>query len=68
MAREAVRMLRREFHRLSARQREVFALRFFAGMELERVAEALAVDVGTVKTHLHRALQRVRAAVAEARP
>jgi RNA polymerase sigma factor (sigma-70 family) len=68
MAREAVRRLRRELHRLSARQREVFALRFFVGLELERIAEALAVDVGTVKTHLHRALQRVRVAVEEARP
>ena len=67
-ARQAVQRLRHEFRRLSGRQREVFALRFFAGLELEGIAEALAVDVGTVKTHLHRAVQRVRAAVEEARP
>ncbi|HVN76838.1 MAG TPA: sigma-70 family RNA polymerase sigma factor [Thermoanaerobaculaceae bacterium] len=68
MARQAVGRLRREVARLPARQREVFALRFFAGLDLAGIAETLAVDVGTVKTHLHRAVQRVRAAVEEASP
>lgn len=68
MAREAVRRLRREVAALPRRQREVFALRFFVGLDLSGIAEALAVDVGTVKTHLHRAVQRVRGVVEEARP
>lgn len=68
MAREAVQRVRVEVGRLPRRQHEVFALRFFAGLELEGIAEALALDVGTVKTHLHRAVHRVRAAVEEARP
>ena len=68
MAREAVRRLRREVAVLPRRQREVFALRFFAGLDLGGIAEALSVDVGTVKTHLHRAVQRVRSVVEEARP
>lgn len=68
MARQAVERLRREVARLPRRQQEVFALRFFVGLDLAGIAEALAVDVGTVKTHLHRAVQRVRAAVEEANP
>ena len=68
MARQAVERLRREVARLPRRQREVFALRFFVGLDLAGIAEALDVDVGTVKTHLHRAVQRVRAAVEEANP
>jgi RNA polymerase sigma factor (sigma-70 family) len=68
MAQEAVRRMRREVSRLPRRQQEVFALRFFVGLDLEGIAAALSVDVGTVKTHLHRAVHRVRLAVEEARP
>ena len=68
MARQAVERLRGEVARLPRRQQEVFALRFFVGLDLAGIAEALVVDVGTVKTHLHRAVQRVRAAVEEANP
>lgn len=68
MARQAVQRLRREVSLLPRRQQEVFALRFFAGLDLESIASALGVDVGTVKTHLHRAVHRVRVAVEEARP
>lgn len=68
MARQAVARVRREVARLPRRQREVFALRFFVGLELEAIAGALAVDVGTVKTHLHRAVHRVRRVAEEALP
>ncbi len=68
MARQAVERMRREVGRLPRRQEQVFVLRFFAGLDLDGIARALAVDVGTVKTHLHRAVQRVRAAVEEAKP
>jgi RNA polymerase sigma-70 factor (ECF subfamily) len=68
MARQAVVRVRREVARLPRRQREVFALRFFVGLELEAIAEALAIDVGTVKTHLHRAVHRVRRVAEEALP
>ena len=68
MARQAVERMRREVGRLPRRQEEVFVLRFFAGLDLDGIARALAVDVGTVKTHLHRAVRRVRAAVEEAKP
>lgn len=68
MARQAVRQMRAEVSRLPRRQREVFALRFFVGLDLEGIATALGLDIGTVKTHLHRAVHRVRVAVEEARP
>jgi RNA polymerase sigma factor (sigma-70 family) len=68
MARQAVQRMRAEVSRLPRRQQEVFALRFFVGLDLEGIAAALSVDVGTVKTHLHRAVHRVRLAVEEARP
>ena len=68
MARQAVARVRSAVERLPDRQREVFTLRFYAGLDLAAIAEALAVDVGTVKTHLHRALQRVREAAEEAMP
>jgi len=68
MARQAVNRLHGEVSRLPRRQQEVFALRFFVGLDLGDIATALGVDVGTVKTHLHRAVQRVRVAVEEAKP
>jgi len=68
MARQAVARVRAAVAALPVRQREAFALRFWVGLDLAAIAEALAVDVGTVKTHLHRALQRVREAAEEAMP
>jgi RNA polymerase sigma factor (sigma-70 family) len=68
MARQAMHQLEKEVLLLPRRQQEVFVMRFFAGLDLEGIATALGVDVGTVKTHLHRAVHRVRVAVEEARP
>jgi RNA polymerase sigma-70 factor (ECF subfamily) len=45
---------------LPERQREIFRLRFYAEMELDEIATALEVHVGTVKTQLHRAVHRLR--------
>ncbi len=43
--------------------REVVALRFFAERSLIEIAEATGRPVGTVKTHLHRGLARLRGSV-----
>jgi RNA polymerase sigma-70 factor (ECF subfamily) len=40
--------------------REVVALRFFAERSLEEIATITARPLGTVKTHLHRGLLRMR--------
>jgi RNA polymerase sigma-70 factor (ECF subfamily) len=46
--------------------REVVALRFFADRSLAEIAEATNRPLGTVKTHLHRGLARLRRALEEA--
>jgi RNA polymerase sigma-70 factor (ECF subfamily) len=50
---------------LSARQRMVFLLRFVEDMDLLEIAEVTGMKEGTVKTHLFRALQTVRARLEE---
>lgn len=46
---------------LSAKQRTVFLLRFVEDLDLLEIAEVTGMKEGTVKTHLFRALQSVRA-------
>jgi len=60
MQKQAVAWLVTAEEKLPPRQREVFRLRFYAEMELEEIATALDVHVGTVKTQLHRAVHRLR--------
>ena len=57
---QALASLAKKEDGLPPRQREIFRLRFYAEMELEEIAQALGVHVGTVKTQLHRAVQRLR--------
>jgi len=45
---------------LPQQQRAVFLLRFAEEMSLEEIAEATDLRTGTVKVHLHRAVQSVR--------
>ena len=60
MQKQAVASLAAHEENLPPRQREIFRLRFYAEMELEEIATALDVHVGTVKTQLHRAVHRLR--------
>jgi RNA polymerase sigma-70 factor (ECF subfamily) len=46
--------------RLSARQRQVVALRLFLDLDTERTAEMLGVAPGTVQAHLGRAMAALR--------
>jgi RNA polymerase sigma-70 factor (sigma-E family) len=46
--------------RLSARQRQVVALRLFLDLDTERSAEVLGVAPGTIQAHLGRALAALR--------
>lgn len=45
---------------LPPRQRAVLVLRYFADLSEEETAAMLGCSVGTVKTHAHRALHRLR--------
>jgi len=60
LAREDVRAVWDVANQLSQQQRAVFLLRFVEEMELTEIADALGLQVGSVKTHLFRALQTVR--------
>jgi RNA polymerase sigma-70 factor (ECF subfamily) len=60
MQKQAIASLAVHEEDLPPRQREIFRLRFYAEMELEEIAIALDVHVGTVKTQLHRAVHRLR--------
>jgi len=51
--------------RLDEPYRETVALRFFAERSLAEIAEQTGRPLGTVKTHLHRGLQRLRLELGE---
>ena len=67
MQRQAVARLAALEGALPERQREIFRLRFYAEMELDEIAAALSVHVGTVKTQLHRAVHRLRSELGDVR-
>lgn len=60
LAREDVRAVWDVANQLSRQQRAVFMLRFVEEMELQEIASVLGLQVGSVKTHLFRAVQTVR--------
>lgn len=62
-AREQVRAVWNAAANLSERQRTVFLLRFVEDMNLLEIAAVTGMKEGTVKAHLFRALQAVRASV-----
>ena len=52
--------LRAAINRLPADQRQVVTLRFFKDMPIEQIAVETNAPVGTVKSRLHRAIERLR--------
>jgi RNA polymerase sigma-70 factor, ECF subfamily len=50
---------------LSERQRSIFLLRFVEELELPEIAEAMQLNLNTVKSHLYRALNAVKQQVRE---
>jgi RNA polymerase sigma-70 factor (ECF subfamily) len=57
--------LKRFVDALPPEQREAFILRHVHGMPYERIAEVLAVPAGTVKSRIHHAVAKLRAAMLE---
>ncbi|MGH2958310.1 MAG: RNA polymerase sigma factor, partial [Solirubrobacterales bacterium] len=46
--------------RLQSRERELVALKFFAGLENQQIARVLGLSKSNVGTQLHRAISRLR--------
>jgi RNA polymerase sigma-70 factor (ECF subfamily) len=59
-AKQIVERLERALHRLTIRQRAVFSLRHYEDRSLAEIAGILDLDVGTVKVHLFRAVEKLR--------
>ena len=51
--------------RLSKKEREAFLLRFFDQLSIQEMTTAMGKNESTVKTHLYRALNKIKAAMAE---
>jgi RNA polymerase sigma-70 factor, ECF subfamily len=64
-AREIGEQLARAIATLTAEQREVLILRDVEGLSAEQAAEVVGVEVGAVKSRLHRARMAVRAALSQ---
>jgi RNA polymerase sigma-70 factor (ECF subfamily) len=60
LTREKLRHIWAAVDELPAKQRTVFMLRFAEEMDLSEIAEATGLHLGTVKSHLYRALRAVR--------
>ena len=51
--------IRRAIGELPMRQRQVVVLRFYEDLTVDQIASTLSISSGSVKTHLHRATQRL---------
>jgi RNA polymerase sigma-70 factor (ECF subfamily) len=60
IAREQVAGIWDTVGNLSERQRSIFLLRFIEEMDIPEIAQATGLPVGTVKSHLYRALGTIR--------
>jgi RNA polymerase sigma-70 factor, ECF subfamily len=67
IVREQVSDVWRAVQALSERQRSIFLLRFVEELELPEIAEAMQLNLNTVKSHLYRALSAVKQQVGEGR-
>jgi len=61
MNRESVDAIRTAVAKLPERQKIVFLLRFVEEMSLESIAESTGLKIGTVKSHLFRSVEAVKA-------
>lgn len=57
---ERGRIIREAVDELSAKQKTVFMLARYEGMQIKEVAETLGMAEGTVKIHLHRAIKKLQ--------
>lgn len=67
IAQERVTAVWHAVETLSERQRSIFLLRFVEELELPEIADAMHLNLNTVKSHLYRALSSVKQQVEEVR-
>lgn len=60
IARQQVENIWQTVGNLSQRQRSIFLMRFMEEMEIPEIAAATGLPIGTVKSHLYRAIDSVR--------
>jgi RNA polymerase sigma-70 factor, ECF subfamily len=58
--RERIEQLQAAIDRLPKKQRAVFLLRFVEEMPLDAISEVMDLEIGTVKSHLFRAVESVK--------
>jgi RNA polymerase sigma-70 factor (ECF subfamily) len=50
---------------LSPENRQILELRYFVGLEVNEIAEITGLPAGTVKSKLHRSLEKLRKSLSE---
>lgn len=60
---QVVVIIEQEIEKLPARQREAFLMRYWEDMDTEETAAAMGCSEGSVKTHCHRAVHTLAAAL-----
>lgn len=65
ISRERARRVREELRRLPDDQRLVLELAFYEGMTQSEIAERLGEPLGTIKSRIRRAMERVRSVVSD---
>jgi RNA polymerase sigma-70 factor (ECF subfamily) len=62
---EAMQRVVREINQLPAEQKEIIELAYFGGLSQSQIADKLSQPLGTVKTRMRRAMERLRQALRE---
>lgn len=57
---ETMRRVQRAISLMSPQQKAVFQLRHYEGLSLEEIGQVMQMNIGTIKSHLFRAVQKVR--------
>ncbi len=65
--REIRERLRHAMDVLSPRQRSIFVMKHFEEMSIPEIAEVTGLDAGTIKSHLFRAVQKMRERLSDLR-
>ena len=57
---QQIDLLTKMMKKLSCRQQDIITLRFFSKMTIPEIADVVKMKEGTVKSHIHRAIKKLR--------